>query len=85
MPGSTLDTNIFAHVNDPVVVVRDEAIRYANQPFRDLTGESELTGAPVRAVAPPDTAPDLEQFCAAVQRGDTHESTGRVVVRSSND
>jgi len=84
MPGSTLDTNIFAHVNDPVVVVRDESIRYANQPFRDLTGDSDLTGDPVRAVAPPDTAPDLEQFCAAVQRGDADESTGRVVVRDGD-
>ena len=72
--------DVLASVTDPVVVVRDGTVTYANGPFSELTGADDPAGDPIRGFAPRDTAADVEQFCAAVAAGDTADERARLVL-----
>jgi PAS domain S-box-containing protein len=71
--------DVLASVTDPVVVVRDGTVAYANAAFSDLTGADDPVGDPIRAFAPRDTAADVERFCDAVATGDTVDEHARLV------
>jgi len=72
--------DVLASVTDPVVVVRDGTVTYANGPFSKLTGVDDPVGDPIRSLAPRDTAADVERFCAAVAAGDAVEERARLVL-----
>jgi len=71
--------DVLDSVTDPVVVVRDGTVAYANAPFSELTGVDDPVGDPVRSLAPRDTAADVERFCDAVAAGDAVEERARLV------
>ena len=75
-------SNVLSHVSDPVAVVRNGELCYANRPFVDLTGVEGGSGVAVSECAPRDTAPDLERFCAAVQDSDPAETSTRLVCQT---
>jgi PAS domain S-box-containing protein len=72
--------DVLDSVTDPVVVVRDGTVAYANAPFGELTGVDDPVGDPVRSLAPRDTAADVERFCDAVAAGDAVEERARLVL-----
>ena len=72
-------TDVLASVTDPVVVVRDGTVAYANPPFRELV-DADPVGGPVSDLAPQDTAADLARFCDAVASGDTADGRGQLVL-----
>mgnify|MGYP000389196989 CR=1 FL=1 len=76
-----LDTHaaVLDSVTDPVVVVRDGTVTYANTSFSELTGSADPVGEPIRAFAPRDTAADVERFCDAIAAGATVDDRARLV------
>ncbi|MFB6072830.1 MAG: PAS domain S-box protein [Halobacterium sp.] len=78
--GAVLD-----RVTDPVVVVQDGRVRFANESFRGLTALDDPAGVRVGELAPRDLAPDLEQYCADVADGDTPERESKVVLAGADD
>ncbi|SEV90089.1 PAS domain S-box protein [Halobacterium jilantaiense] len=66
-------------VTDPVVVVRDGTVTYANTSFSELTDSVDPVGEPIRSFAPRDTAADVERFCDAVATGATVDDRARLV------
>ena len=77
--------DVLASVTDPVVVVRDGTVTYANQSFREFTGADDPAGDPIEAFSPRDTAPDVARFCEAVAAGDVTDDRTQLVLTGPED
>jgi PAS domain S-box-containing protein len=78
------NADILDRVDDPVAVVQDGTVAYANAAFSDLTGASDTAGTDITAFAPQEHAPDVKRFCDAVQRGDTADEAATLVLAGPN-
>jgi PAS domain S-box-containing protein len=71
---------ILDRVDDPVAVVQDGTVAFANPAFSELTGHNDPTDADIGALAPQEHAPDVERFATAVQRGETTDESATLVL-----
>jgi PAS domain S-box-containing protein len=77
--------DVLASVTDPVVVVRDGTVDYANDSFRTFTGVEDPVDDPIESFAPRDTAPDVARFCDAVAGDALADQRTRLVLSGPED